>query len=163
PQSGASTRWIADPLRLRRSCEQSVQTLLGQPVGTPSLRLLAEQTAKLLTGLLHVVDGLALLVDAAGSPARARRVLPPNVADWLPPLLNPGRAFVTLGAVQLFWIVTAWPNGAFAMIFAAIIALLFSPRGDRAAGGALAFTIGGIGGIVVGAIIKFAVLPSLTT
>ena len=57
--------------------------------------------------------------------------------DWLPSLVNAGRAFVTIGCVELFWIVTAWPNGAFAITFAAIVVLLLSPRGDRAYGGAM--------------------------
>ena len=46
----------------RRRCA----TLLALPAGTPSLRLLADETAKVLAGMSHVLDGLALLVDAPG-------------------------------------------------------------------------------------------------
>jgi hypothetical protein len=112
--SGTATHWMLDPIGLRRSCERAVQTLLSLPASTPSLRLLADGTAKLLTGILHVLDGLALLVNAPGRPlpARSFRLIVP---DWLPALLNAGRAFVMVGAVELFWIVTEWPNGAFAI------------------------------------------------
>jgi hypothetical protein len=34
------------------------------------------------------------------------------VLDWLPALVNGGRAFVTIGAVEAFWIASEWPNGA---------------------------------------------------
>ena len=52
--------------------------------------------------------------------------------DWLPPLVNAGRAFVVIGAAELFWIVTEWPNGAGAITFAAIVVILFAPRADQA-------------------------------
>jgi uncharacterized membrane protein YccC len=48
-----------------------------------------------------------------------------RVPDWLPSLVNAGRAFVAIGIVELFWIVTEWPNGAFAITFAAIVARTF--------------------------------------
>ena len=83
--------------------------------------------------------------------------------DWLPALVNAARAFVAIGAVELFWVVTAWPNGASAMVFVAIVVLLLSPRGDLAYGGAIAFALGIAGGVPCAAIIKFAVLPGLQT
>ena len=39
------------PSRLRRICETAVRTLKRLPAGTPSLRLLADQTAKVLAGI----------------------------------------------------------------------------------------------------------------
>ena len=53
-------------MAVRRACEEAVRTLLALPAGTPSLRLLADETAKVLAGMVHVLDGLALLVDAPG-------------------------------------------------------------------------------------------------
>src|SRR6185295_12626817 len=147
-----------DPLGLRRSCERAALMLLSLPAGTPSLRLLAEQTARLLAGMVHVLDGLALLVNAPGRPPSGKRGFRLTVPDWLPPVVNAGRAFVVIGAVELFWVVTAWPNGAFAITFTAIVALLLGPRGDVAYAGALAFMIGTAGGTICAAIIKFAVL-----
>ena len=71
--------------------------------------------------------------------------------------------FVAIGAVELFWVATAWPNGASAIVFVAIVVLLLSPKGDLAYGGAIAFALGTAGGVVCAAIIKFAVLPALQT
>ena len=62
-----------------------------------------------------------------------------------------------------FWVVTAWPNGASAVVFAATVILLLSPRGDLAYGGAIAFAVGVAVGVPCAAIIKFAVLPGLAT
>jgi hypothetical protein len=46
------------------------------------------------------------------------------VPDWAPAFVNAGRAFVAIGAVELFWVVTAWPSGALAIVFVAIIVVL---------------------------------------
>src|SRR6185312_9669342 len=163
PDSGAPTRWIADPMALRGACERALQTLLALPSRTPSLRLLADRTGKVLAGIAHALDALALLVDAAGRPLPGRRGLWLTVPDWLPPLINAGRAFVAIGAVELFWVVTAWPSGGSSIVFVTVVVLSLSPRGDQAYAGAIAFTLGIAGGIVFAAIVKFAVLPGLET
>ena len=133
------------------------------PADTPSLRLLADEAAKVLAGMLHVLDALALLVDAPGQPfpraARVRLTEP----DWLPALLNAARAVFAIGTVELFWVATAWPNGASAIVFVAVLVLLLSPKGDLAYGGALAFALGVAGAVVFAAAIKFAMLPALQT
>jgi uncharacterized membrane protein YccC len=162
PEHGEPTRWIADPVRLRRICEAAVRTLIDLPTGTPSLRLLADHTAKVLAGMAQALDGLALLVaDPDHRPPRGRRLL--HVPDWLPSFVNAGRAFITIGAVELFWIATAWPSGASAIVFAAVVVLLLSPRGDLAFAGAMAFALGTAAAIVFAATVKFAVLPNLET
>jgi uncharacterized membrane protein YccC len=163
PKPDSPTRWIAHPMALRRVCEQALRTLLALPAGTPSLRLLTDETAKVLDGLLHVLDGLAVLVDAPGRALSGHRGFRLSVPDWLPALVNAARAFVTIGAVELFWVATAWPNGASTIVFVAIVMLLLSPRGDLAYGGAVAFALGTAGGVLCAAIIKFAVLPGLET
>jgi uncharacterized membrane protein YccC len=163
PECGEPTRWIADPVRLRRICEASVRTLIDLSAGTPSLRLLADQTAKVLAGIVYVLNGLALLVDASDRPVPGHRGFRLTVPDWLPALVNGGRAFITIGAVALFWIATAWPSGASAIVFAAVVVLLLSPRGDLAFAGAMAFALGTAAASVFAATIKFAVLPNLET
>jgi uncharacterized membrane protein YccC len=40
-------RFLAGPLRLRRACAEAVRTLVGLPADTPSLRLLADDTASI--------------------------------------------------------------------------------------------------------------------
>ena len=84
-----------------------------------------------------------------------------RVPDWLPALVNAGRAFVTIGAVALFWIVTAWPGGGGAIMFATIIVLLLAPRADQAYGAAILFIVGIIVDVVLTAIVAFGVLPEL--
>jgi uncharacterized membrane protein YccC len=177
PDSGAPIRWTADPIGLRRVCEGAIWRLLALPADTPSLRLLADQTAKALAGILYVLDGLALLLNAPGRPLPGRGVIAMlgnvvfghnrgfrlSIPDFLPAYVNAVRASVTISVVALFWVVTAWPNGAFAIVFAAIVVLLLSPRGDMAYGGAIAFALGSSVSVVCAAIIKFAVLPGLET
>ena len=153
--------WLANPLALRRVCEEAVRRLLALSAGTPSLRLLADETAKVLVGLLHVLDGLALLVDAPGYSRPSHRGFRLGIADWLPPVINAVRAFLTIAAAALFWVVTAWPDGATAIIFAAVVVCLFGPKGELAYGGGMLFTYGTAGAAVCAAIVNFAVLPSL--
>jgi uncharacterized membrane protein YccC len=158
-----SARWMADPMAVRRVCEEAVRRLLSLAAGTPSQRLLADETAKVLGGISHALEAVALLVDAPGQLPAGRRGFPLNVSDWLPALVNAARAFVAIGAIELFWVATAWPDGAAAMVLVAIALLLLSPRGDLAYGGAIAFALGAAGGFLSAAIIKFAVLPALQT
>jgi uncharacterized membrane protein YccC len=162
-EAGSPALWIADPLALHRICEEAVRTLIVLPAGTPSLRLLADETAKVLAGMLHVLDGLALLVDAPYHPSPDARGFRLSEPDWLPALINAARAFLAVSALELFWVATAWPNGASAIIFVAVLVLLLSPKGDLAYGGALAFALGIAGAVVCAAAIKFAILPALQT
>jgi uncharacterized membrane protein YccC len=77
--------------------------------------------------------------------------------------VNGLRAFVTIGAVELFWVVTAWPNGAQAIVFAAIAVIVFSPKADQAYTTTMSFMTGTSLAAALAAIVKFAVLPGLTT
>jgi uncharacterized membrane protein YccC len=159
-QSSASD-WIDDPVALHRLCELTVQRLIALPAETPSVRLLADKTAETFAGIAHALNGLALLVAAPAQPVPRRRFKRLRVADWLPAQVNAGRAFVTIVAVGLFWIVTAWPGGGGAITFAAIIVLLFAPRAEQAYNVAKYFIVGVILNVVVAAIVLFAVLPAL--
>jgi uncharacterized membrane protein YccC len=161
--SGSVTRWMTDPLAVRRSCEKAAQRLFAMPASTPSLRLLADETVKVLGGIERVMDGLALLVDVSFRPSPGHRWLRPSVPDLLPALVNAGRAFVAISVAEFFWIATAWPNGAYTIVFVAIVILLISPKGDLAYSGAVAFTLGTAGSVLCAAFIKFAVLPGLET
>jgi uncharacterized membrane protein YccC len=156
-------RWIADPMVPHRGCKGAVRTLLALPAGTPSMRLLADEAATVLAGLLHALEGVALLVDAPNRTSSRHRGFRLSTPDWLPALVNAGRAFVAICAVELFWVVTAWPSGGQGITFATIVILLLSPRGELAFAGALAFTLGTAGSILCAAIVKFAALPGLET
>ena len=162
PEQNEPTRWMADPPRLIGACDAAVRGLAALPAGTPSLRLLADQTAEVLAGIADALNGLALLVTDPFRPV-ARGVRRLRIPDWLPPLVNAGRAFVVIGAAQLFWIVTEWPNGAQAMLFAAIVVILLAPRADQAYVAAVGFTVGTSLTAAFAAIIGFAVLPNRET
>jgi len=161
PVQGA--RWIAGPAGLRRICSAAVRQLIALPTTAPSLRLLADQTAEALAGISHALNGLALLVDDPARPVPRRDMVRLRVADWLPPLVNAARAFVTIAAAEIFWIVTAWPDGAMAITFAAIVVILFAPRADQAYTTAIGFMIGSILTVAVAATVKFAVMPGVET
>jgi len=78
PEQDEATRWMADPSRLLRVCDAAVPRLVALPAATPSLRLLADQTAELLGGISPALNGLALLVaDPARPVARSRGRPPP--------------------------------------------------------------------------------------
>jgi len=162
-ERGVPAGWMADPIRPRQACETAVRALIAMPANTPSLRLLADQSAKVLDGISDALNGLALLVAAPVRSIRRRGSVQIRVPDWLPSLINAGRAFVTIGAVAIFWIFTEWPNGALAITFTAIGVLLFAPRADQAYASALGFMAGTALAVVPAAIVNFAVLPGLET
>jgi uncharacterized membrane protein YccC len=116
-----------------------------------------------LAGISQALNGLALLVADPARPLRRAGTIRLGIADWMPALVNAGRAFVAIGAVALFWVVTAWPNGAGAMTWAAITVILFAPRADQAYAAAYRFAIGNGLAVVFAAIMAFAVLPNLET
>jgi uncharacterized membrane protein YccC len=161
-QAGQTTSWAENPSGMRKECDAAARALQALPSGTPSLRLLAAHVANLLAGFAAVLDGLALLVaDRARIRSPHRMTL--HVPDWLPALVNGGRVFVAIGAVEVFWIATEWPNGALAITFTAIPVILLAPRADAAYAQAVRFTIGVALVAVCAAIILFAVLPQLVT
>ena len=162
-EAGALARWMANPLGLRSICKRAAQVLLALPAPTPSQRLLADQTAKLLAGIAQALDGLALLVEAPARPRTQRFAVPPTIPDWLPALVNAARAFITISVVEIFWVVTAWPTGGFALIVVANLLLLLGSKGDLAYAGALAAAIGSAGSVLFAAVIKFAALPATET
>jgi uncharacterized membrane protein YccC len=162
-EPGTSERWMSDPVALRRVCEAALRVLLAAPASTASRRLLADETAKILAGLVDALDGLALLVDAPGRRVRNPRGFRPGLSDWLPPLLNAARTFVATAALTVFWLATAWPSAASAIVFTASTVLTLSPLGDAAYAGAIAAAIAVACVLPCVAIMKFAMLPAFET
>jgi uncharacterized membrane protein YccC len=152
--------WLSDPARMRELCRASIDALAAMPSRTISLRLLADQTAAVIAGFSQVFNGLSLL---AGDTTRERfpgRGFELYVSDWLPALVNAGRAFATIVAVQIFWIWTEWPNGALAITFAAVTVILLSPQSDKSYASAVKFAGGTAIAAVGAAIALFAGLPN---
>jgi uncharacterized membrane protein YccC len=163
PRPGEPTPWLSDPIGMRRLCVAAARKLIAMPAQTPSLRLVADEAVRVLTGLSRVLDALALLI-AEHSPSRVhRRRIRLYVPDWLPAFVNGGRAFVAIGAVAVFWIVSEWPNGAGAITWTAIGVLLFAPRADEAYARTVSFVVGNVFAAVCAAIAAFALLPQVET
>jgi uncharacterized membrane protein YccC len=160
-QRAEPTAWMNNASGLHAACEAGVRRLTIMSTGTPSLRLLADHIATVLSAFAAVLDGLALLI---GNPILSRSQ-PPHpkfyVADWLPALVSGGRAFVTIGAMELFWIASAWPSGALAITFTAIGVILLAPRAEQAYSSAVNLMAGVAVAAVCAAIILFAVLPKM--
>ena len=152
----------ADPAHLRRSCAAAARALIAIPCSAPSVALVADEAARSLLALRRALGGLLVLADPA-QPLRERRRTRPPVPDYAPSLLNAVRAFVAIAAVELFWVVTAWPNGAFAVAFAAIALTLFSARPDQAYAITMLFMVGAAVTTVLAAIANFALLPQMTS
>jgi uncharacterized membrane protein YccC len=159
PAREAPINWIGKPYQTRRSFLAATRALVALPNCDPSLRLLADEAARALLGLSRPLDASALLV---GEPVRRFwRPWHADSPDWAPAALNAARTFVAICAVEMFWILTAWPNGAEAIAFAAIAVILFTLRGDRAYSTSVSFMIGACLSVALAAVVKFAVLPRI--
>jgi uncharacterized membrane protein YccC len=160
-EANEHSSWLDGPARLRRLCRTAIEALAEMPSRTITLRLLADQTATAITAFSKVLDGLALLSGDKVREYSAGRGFELHVPDWLPPLVNAGRTFATIVAVEIFWIWTQWPNGAFAITFAAVTVILLSPRADESYAVAVKFTAGTTIAAVGAAIALFAGLPNM--
>ena len=149
---------VADSVALRKRAILAARALVRSAAPTPSARLLADQAAVALLGMARALRGIAVLEDptrADPRPALARLRMP----DLLPPLWNALRVMLAMGAAELLWIGTAWPNGGTAVIFAAVTVILFSPREDAAFDTARGFMLGNAITAVFAGIAAFFILP----
>jgi uncharacterized membrane protein YccC len=153
--------WLSDPARMRGLCRAAIEALAEMPSPTITLRLLADQTAAVLAGFSRVLDGLALLMGDMTRDYLSDRGFELHVPDWLPSLVNAGRTFATIVALELFWIWTEWPSGALAITFGAVTVILLSPRSDESYTMAIKFTVGTIVAALGAAIALFAGLPNV--
>jgi uncharacterized membrane protein YccC len=148
------------PLQLSQLAWRTVHRLNSMSTTIPSLQLLLDQTAMALAGIAKALLGLALLVAEPRMPALRRSHVRPYIADWLPSLINGGRAFITICAAEILWVATAWPTGTTCIIWAAIAVVLFGPRSDLAYVSTVGYCIGAGIAAVFAAIVKFSVLPN---
>jgi uncharacterized membrane protein YccC len=150
------------PAELRQACCSAARSLVGYNAETPTQRLLADNAALGMLGMARALNGLTVVVDprdmiAVKGTARLR------VADWLPPFINAVRVFVTVGAISLFWIASAWPSGVTAITFCAVIVILLPLQGDLAYSASMTFLQGTAISAVAGAVLVFWILPSATS
>jgi uncharacterized membrane protein YccC len=153
---------VKKPAELREACCSAARSLIGFNAETPTQRLLADNAAAGMLGMARALNGLTGVVDARDMIAvqgRARL----HVPDWRPPFINALRAFAAVGAISLFWIASAWPNGVTAITFCAVIVILLPLRGDLAYSASMTFLLGTAISAVAGAVLVFWILPSATS
>ncbi len=122
-----------------------------------SWRLAADASAEVAAGLEAAANGLALLRHPATARDAVRR---PSiiVADYLPALVNAVRVFIGVGAVVLFWIISQWPSGLYAVMFSGITIMLLSPLLDQSTKAAMGQVLGTLLAAVVAGVLKFTAL-----
>jgi len=150
------------PAELREACCAAARSLTRFKAETPSQRLLADSAAQGMLGMARALNGLAGVVDPSDMiPVRGTARL--RVADWLPASINALRAFLSMGAISLFWIASAWPSGVFAITFCAVVVLLLPLQGDLAYSASMTFLKGCVLATGVAAVLVFGILPRVTT
>ena len=159
PDASGSTK---TPAELRAACCSAVRSLTRFNAETPSQRLLAESAAQGMLGMARALNGLVGVVDPPDMiPMRGMARL--HVPDWLPPSISALRAFLAILAISLFWIASAWPSGATAITFCAIIVVLLPLQGDMAYFQSMTFLKGCLLGSGIAATLVFAILPRATS
>jgi uncharacterized membrane protein YccC len=150
------------PAELRKACCAAARSLIRSDAETPSHRLLADSAAIGMLGLARALNGLTGVVDPSDMiPVKGMAQL--YVPDWLPPFVSALRVFLAVGAISLFWIASAWPNGALAITFCAVIVVLLPLQGDLAYSASMTFLKGCVLGAVIAAVLVFGILPRVTT
>ncbi|WP_422011588.1 FUSC family protein [Reyranella sp.] len=144
----------------RRAYASTARALLREPAASPSMRLLADETARIMAGFCRMLDGLALLRDGRVplTSTRTRRRAP---SDLLPALVAALRSFSVVLIAAALWIATAWPNGSTAIVWAALATVIFAAAGDESFARVSAWALGT--GMAAGcaAVTAFAVLPNV--
>ena len=150
------------PAELREACCAAARSLVRCDAETPSHRLLADSAAIGMLGMARALNGLTGVVDPSDM-IQVKGMARLHVPDWLPPSITALRVVLAIGATSLFWIASAWPNGAFAITFCAIIVVLLPLQGDLAYSASMTFLKGCVLGTGVAAVLVFAILPRVTT
>ena len=150
------------PAQLRQACCAAARSLTQFTAATPSQRLLADSAAMGMLGMARALNGLTGVADPSDMiPVRGTARL--HIPDWLPPSIAALRVVLSVGAISLFWIASAWPSGALAITFCAIIVVLLPLQGDLAYSASMTFLKGCVLGSGVAAVLVFAILPRVTS
>ena len=160
--SPRASAWAQDPAGLRRACRAAARRLIGLDAQTPTRRLMADSAALGMLGMARALNGLTLILDprrAVGERGTARL----HVPDWAPAFINAVRSFATIMLLSLFWIESAWPSGALAITFGAVIAVLLPLQGDLAYSASMTFLRGCLISTVIAVIFEFGLLPQIVS
>lgn len=151
-----------DPRALSATCWNVVAQIRSIRTVDPTSCILADSARDVAIGIAGMVDCILLLRAHEGR--RVAATLPPLViADPLPAVLNGLRVFAAVLAAAVFWVVTAWPTGAFGVVFAAVGTLIFGARGDQARLLARDYAVGATVMSILAGAVYFGVLPALST
>jgi uncharacterized membrane protein YccC len=157
-----ATESTEEPAELRGACCSAVRTLTHFDAETPMQRLLADNAAAGMLGMARALNGLTGVIDPR-DVVRVKGRAHLHVADWMPASINALRVLFAIGAMSLFWIVSAWPNGVAAITFCAVVVILLPPSGDAAYSNAVLFLQGSVVGAVLSTILVFGILPKVIT
>ena len=149
-------------VEMRDACYAAARSLTRFDAKTPSERLLADAGAVGMRGMARALNGLVGVIDPRDI-GRVKGWARLHVADWLPAFVNAARVLVAVGAISMFWIVSAWPNGVTAITFCAVIVILLPLQGDVAYSASMTFLQGTAICAIAAALVLFGVLPKATT
>ena len=145
-------------VEMRDACYAAARSLTRFDAKTPSERLLADAGAVGMRGMARALNGLVGVIDPRDI-GRVKGWARLHVADWLPAFVNAARVLVAVGAISMFWIVSAWPNGVTAITFCAVIVILLPLQGDVAYSASMTFLQGTAICAIAAALVLFGVLP----
>ncbi|SHO61625.1 Uncharacterized membrane protein YccC [Pseudoxanthobacter soli DSM 19599] len=156
-----ATQIERDPRRFRDVCLEAASQIAAIRTFDFASCMIVDAARDVAASLARTADSILLLdgKDAARVPGPARR---PIVADPLPAVLGGVRVFLAVLFTATFWVATAWPGGAFAVVFSAVATLIFGSFGDQASVLARDYTLGAALIAVIGGGLYFGVLPSLS-
>jgi uncharacterized membrane protein YccC len=157
-----ATESTEEPAELRGACCSAVRTLTHFDAETPMQRLLADNAAAGMLGMARALNGLTGVIDPR-DVVRFKGRTHLHVADWMPAFINALRVLFAIGAISLFWVVSAWPNGVAAITFCAVVVILLPPSGDAAYSNAVLFLQGSVVGAVLSTTLVFGILPKVIT
>lgn len=153
---------VRDPARFRDICRQVLADIRAIPSTDLASGMVVDAARDVVISLEMMADSVMLL-RGQGGERRSWPTPPMVLADPLPALLGGVRVFAAVLATATFSIVTAWPSGPFAVVFAAVATLVFGSFGDQARALAKDYTMGAALMAVVGGVLYFGVLPSLSS
>jgi uncharacterized membrane protein YccC len=152
--------WKQDPGKIRDNCLAERARVLTFEARDVSSGLLIEEVAEALLAIARVANVLVLLTMPGQEKAdSAKRDW--SVPDVLPAAVNAARIFISLTAIEVFWIMTNWSGGQGAITFTAIAVILFSPQAYKGYATASRYAVGTALAVFLAAVLNFIVFPHL--
>jgi uncharacterized membrane protein YccC len=156
----AERAWLNDPAAIRELCATQSERTEKMTAPDISARVLVNGLVQILRAFETVANGL-LIVTTISPKRSSRSSAGVHVPDPLPGMVDTVRIVLAVGAVELFWVATAWPHAPTMIIFTAVGVILFGRQGDAAYSSALEFAIGCVLATIVANIMLLAVLPAI--